>query len=109
MKNAAGHMLCRIFSLFFFHHIDYELKIRTLSEVYRTLKPGGKFVIVDVDEPTNFFRAFCAWPGYWLFQQNEIRENIEGRIKTAIEESPFQKWEKTAHYLGYIGVYELFK
>ncbi len=98
-----------VLSTFFFHHIDYELKTKTLAEVYRTLKPEGKFVIVDVDQPTNIFGAFCAWSGYWLFQQNEIRENIEGRLQQAIAESPFSRWEKTAHHLGYVGVYELVK
>jgi len=98
-----------VLSTFFFHHIDLELKAKVMAEVYRTLKPHGKFVIVDVDKPTNLFGTVCAWSGYWLFQQNEIRENIEGQLQHVIAGSPFKIWKKTAHHLGYVGVYELIK
>jgi demethylmenaquinone methyltransferase/2-methoxy-6-polyprenyl-1,4-benzoquinol methylase/phosphoethanolamine N-methyltransferase len=60
-------------STFFFHHIEFTLKQRALAELRRTVKPGGRIVIVDVDVPSNPFGALCAWSGYWLFRQEEIR------------------------------------
>src|ERR1035437_8457915 len=69
----------RAVSTLFFHHINADLKCRALDEIWRTLVPGGKAVVADVTTPTNLFGALCVWAGYVLFQQAEIRENIEGR------------------------------
>ncbi|MBF0331579.1 MAG: class I SAM-dependent methyltransferase [Candidatus Omnitrophica bacterium] len=96
-------------STFFFHHIDLELKVRALDEAFRVLRPGGSLVIIDVDIPTNIFGKACAWAGYILFQQEEIRENIEGKLRRAMERSRFGSFEAMAHYQGYITVFKLTK
>ncbi|MBF0594238.1 MAG: class I SAM-dependent methyltransferase [Candidatus Omnitrophica bacterium] len=96
-------------STFFFHHIDFELKLRALNEAYRVLKPGGFLVIIDVDVPTNMFGRLCAWAGYFLFQQEEIRENIEGKLRLAMEVSRFDSFEAVSHHQGYISVFKLTK
>ena len=96
-------------STFFFHHIDMELKVRALDEAYRVLRPGRALMIIDVDVPTNVFGRVCAWAGYFLFQQEEIRENIEGKLRRAMELSRFRGFEPVAHYQGYIMVFKLTK
>jgi len=95
-------------STFFFHHIHFELKKKVLAEAARVLKPGGRFIIVDVDVPTTWFGAICARAGHWLFQQNEIAENIAGRLREAFGASPFN-WKAVSHHSGYITVFELKK
>lgn len=97
-----------IVSTFFFHHIHFELKKQVLAEVARVLKPGGRFLIVDVDVPTTWFGSLCARSGHWLFQQNEIAENIEGKLRDALDESGFV-WNVISHHSGYITVFELTK
>lgn len=97
----------RVVSSMFFHHVNIDLKRRSLHEIWRNLKPGGRAVIVDVAPPTHALGALCAWAGYWLFQQPEIRENIEGRFEAALGESPFRQWRKSGQFAGYIGLYEL--
>lgn len=92
-------------STFFFHHIDAELKRRSLAELLRVLKPGGRLIIVDVDTPTNWLGKLCAWSGYWLFKQEEIRENIEGELPRALAEVPFREVTRVAHYSGYVTVF----
>lgn len=94
-------------STFFYHHIDFDLKISALNETYRVLKPGGFFVMIDVDVPTNTFGSLCSWAGYYLFHQEEIRENIKGKLRLAMESSSFTKYEQLAHYQGYISVFKL--
>lgn len=95
-------------STFFFHHIHFDLKKQVLAETARILKPGGTLLIVDVDVPTTWFGTLCARSGHWLFQQNEIAENIEGKLRLALTESPFS-WRAVSHHSGYITVFELTK
>ncbi len=97
-----------VVSTFFFHHIHFELKKEVLAEVARVLKPGGRLVVVDVDVPTTWFGSLCARSGHWLFRQNEIAENIDGKLREAFEESLFE-WEEISHHSGYISVFELKK
>ena len=94
-------------STMFFHHINADLKCRALDEIWRTLVPGGKAVVADVTTPTNLFGALCVWAGYVLFQQAEIRENIEGRLEEAFGRSKFRRWRTVARHAGYMSVYEL--
>ena len=94
-------------STMFFHHINADLKCRALNEIWRTLVPGGRAVVADVTRPTNLFGALCVWAGYVLFQQAEIRENIEGKLEEAFDRSKFSRWRKVAHHVGYMSVYEL--
>jgi ubiquinone/menaquinone biosynthesis C-methylase UbiE len=103
----ADQCFDRIVSSFFFHHVDAELKRRCLAEMHRTLKPGGRAVIVDVDIPTTWFGSVCAWSGYVLFQQGEIRENIRGVLREAFATSAFRSWRQVSHHCGYISVFVL--
>lgn len=96
-------------STFFFHHIDMELKVTTLNEMWRVLKNGGKAIIVDVDIPTNLFGKICAWSGYVLFQQNEIRENINGKLRDAMRQSRFETFTWISTHLGYVSTFILQK
>ena len=96
-------------STMFFHHINAGLKARALNEIWRTLKPGGKVIVADVMPPTNLFGKFCAWAGYLLFQQAEIRENIEGCLEKTFSSSRFRHWRTVARHAGYVAVYELEK
>ena len=96
-------------STMFFHHINADLKRRALKELWRTLVPGGRAVVVDVAPPTHGFGALCAWSGYILFRQAEIRENIRGELEAAFAGSPFASWRRAAHHGGYVSVYVLEK
>lgn len=96
-------------STFFFHHIDLGLKIKAIDEIWRVLKKGASAVIIDVDVPTNAFGSLCAWAGYYLFHQEEIRENIEGKLRLAITRSRFGAFEIISRHQGYISVLKLVK
>ena len=94
-------------STFFYHHIDRDLKNASLAELRRVLKPGGRAVIVDVDTPSHLFGKLCAWSGYWLFRQEEIRENIEGQLVEALNGARFSLVRKVSHHAGHISIFYL--
>ncbi|MBM4102443.1 MAG: methyltransferase domain-containing protein [Planctomycetes bacterium] len=96
-------------STFFFHHIDFELKKTVLNEMWRILKRGGKAVIVDIDTPTNIFGKICAWSGYILFRQEEIRENIKGKLREVMLSSKFGDFKFISSHLGYVSIFVLQK
>ncbi|MBT3192115.1 MAG: methyltransferase domain-containing protein [Verrucomicrobia bacterium] len=99
----------RAVSTFFFHHVEFNLKTKALSEMWRTLIPGSKAIVVDVDVPTTLLGSCSAWAGYRLFRQEEIRENIEGRLREAFDASPFQSWRSVSHHSGYMTLFELIR
>ena len=96
-------------STFFFHHIDFELKVAALNEMWRVLKKGGRAVIVDVDIPTNLFGKICAWSGYLLFWQDQIKENINGKFREAMAASKFSGYELVSTHMGYVSIFILSK
>lgn len=100
----------RALSTFFFHHLNYALKVRALAEIWRVLRPGGQAAILDVDVPYSLFGKVCAWSGYWLFHQDEIAENIRGKLRGALDESPWRgRWEIASRHSGYLSLFTMVK
>lgn len=100
----------RAISTFFFHHLNYGLKCRALAELWRVLRPGGLAAILDVDVPYSWFGSLCAYSGYWLFRQPEIKENIAGRLRDALDAGPFRgHWRIASRHSGYVSLFELRK
>ncbi len=100
----------RAVSTFFFHHLNADLKGKALAELWRILRPGGAAVILDVDIPYSRFGALCAYSGYWLFRQAEIKENINGVLRTTIRQSLFaSSWRMVSRHAGYLSLFKLEK
>lgn len=100
----------RVVSTFFFHHLPFGLKVTSLAEMWRVLRPGGQAVILDVDTPYSLFGKICAWSGYWLFHQAEIAENIHGKLRTALDASPWRgQWQIASRHSGYLSLLTMTK
>ena len=100
----------RVLSTFFFHHLNFDLKVRSLAEIWRVLRPGGQAAILDVDVPYTLFGKVCAWSGYWLFHQAEIAENIHGKLRAAFDAAPWRdRWSISSRHSGYLSLFTLVK
>ena len=96
-------------STFFFHHLNLEDKLAALREIHRVLRPEGALVLADVDIPTTSWGRFCARAGQWLFRQDEIGENIDGRLRELFEPAGFGQVDIARHDLGYVTTFVLSK
>ena len=100
----------RVLSTFFFHHLNYDLKVKSLAEIWRVLRPGGQAAILDVDVPYSLFGKVCAWSGFWLFHQAEIAENIRGKLRAALDASPWRgRWQIASRHSGYLSLFTMEK
>ncbi|MEG3863736.1 class I SAM-dependent methyltransferase [Microcoleus sp. herbarium12] len=66
------------------------------QEVYRVLKPGGLFTLVDFHRPTNL----VFWPGLavflWLFETETAWKSIETDLGSLLADVGFQQYNSEA-------------
>ena len=75
------------FSTLVFHHLPDDIKKRTIQEIYRVLKHGGKVVIADFGKRTGIIVRLYAI----IFEKLEyIRGNLKGVIPQYLEEIGFK-------------------
>lgn len=74
------------FNVFLLHHLPMESKLQCLREVYRVLKPGKPFLLVDVDKPTNLLGRII---GMTRWNIREIRENMEQPLTVLLKKTGF--------------------
>jgi len=94
-----------VVSSLFFHHVDLDLKQRTLAASFRVLKPGGKLVIADMHIPTTWMGWLVSWTSRWFFMQPQIAENIRGMLPNVMTEAGFSPPEIRANYFGYVAIF----
>ena len=92
-----------VFSSLFFHHLKSEDKLRTMKEVYRVLKPGGKFHICDWGRPSNLFSKMMFLLVRLLDGFEVTRDNIEGRLPSYIESAGFVGLRELGHVKTNLG------
>ena len=93
----------------FYHHLPAELKVASLEEAFRVLRPGGKFVTIDIDKPDNFFAWLFVMAGYVCLVQPAIKENIDGLLPSLIAQAGFEGLRLIDKRWGMISVYHCIK
>lgn len=74
-------------STLMFHHLNSEEKLAMLKEVYRLLKPGGKFYLYDFARPTDWYGRMLA-AVYRHFE--DIESGIAGEYPAMVENTGFR-------------------
>lgn len=97
----------RVFSSFMFHHLADADKVRTLGEVRRVLKPGGRLHLMDFvkADSVSGSRAVVRW----LHSGPRLKDNSDERILSLMRESGLSDPKRVAGrtmLLGQIAYYQ---
>lgn len=96
-------------SSFMVHHLSGEDKLRTFKEVYRVLRPAGRFYILDFGRPVNLLNRFQIWV---LLAAEHIGDNLNGRMISMLKEAGFEavsESDPTTTFFGPVWFYEAHK
>lgn len=95
-----------VLSSLMLHHLSPDLKREGLQEVYRVLKPGGRFVAVDFHQPANPLWWLVAWP--FLFMP-ATADNFRGRLPAFFREAGFDRVEMRGRRAGILAFWSAIK
>ena len=99
MPYADGS-IDRVLSSFMFHHLPREVKAKTLREVRRVLKPGGRFHMVDFAGPGTSKRGFIARR---IHTSQHLKDNDEGRVLGYLREAGLENPQVAARRDSHLG------
>lgn len=88
------------------HHLPPDLKQQGLREVYRVLKPGGRFVVADFYRPANPLWWLVAWP--FLFMRTTA-DNFRGTLPGYFREAGFDPVQSHGRRAGILAFWSAIK
>jgi ubiquinone/menaquinone biosynthesis C-methylase UbiE len=85
----------RVLSSLFLHHLKTDNKRRTLREVFRVLRSGGRFDVVDFGQPRTFYSRLVA---RITANSEEVAVNVQGLLPEMFREVGFQNVAETKQF-----------
>lgn len=91
------------------HEMTSKQLEQIINEVYRVLKPGGVFTLIDFHTPTNWL----FWPGVslflWLFETETAWQLLKTDLVGLLEKIGFKLQNRTFHAGGSLQVIQVQK
>jgi ubiquinone/menaquinone biosynthesis C-methylase UbiE len=96
----------RVLSSLFLHHLSTENKKRTLREMFRVLRSGGRFDLVDFGPPRTFYSRLVARV---TARSEEVAVNVQGLLPEMFREAGFEKVSETKHFMTIAGALSFYQ
>jgi ubiquinone/menaquinone biosynthesis C-methylase UbiE len=96
----------RVLSSLFLHHLTTENKRRTLREVFRVLRSGGRLHVVDFGPPRTFYSRLLA---RLTAGSEEIAANVQGLLPEMFREVGFVNVAETKQFMTVAGALSFYR
>ncbi|HEY6101759.1 MAG TPA: class I SAM-dependent methyltransferase [bacterium] len=85
-------------STLIFHHLSTAAKRSALAEIYRVLKPRGRFLLADFGRPQTILQWTLLSIGRLFDGIENTGANLQGRLPAMLADAGFQVAEATGRY-----------
>jgi ubiquinone/menaquinone biosynthesis C-methylase UbiE len=89
----------RVFSSLMFHHLQPEVRVASLREVLRVLRPGGSLHLMDFGGDSHRLHGLSRLAR----RSHTLQDNWDDRIPALMHESGFRDPTQTGHLAKHIG------
>lgn len=90
----------RVISCLMIHHLTAPNKLKAFQEVFRILKPGGEFHLLDFGKPTNLGMRLLSIP---IARMEEAGDNIRGLLTDMLRQAGLSGITETRHFKTVFG------
>jgi ubiquinone/menaquinone biosynthesis C-methylase UbiE len=98
----------RILCSLFFHHLNWDTKLRTAQELFRVLKPGAEFHVADWGRPTGSLMRALYLPIQFLDGFENTQDNVEGRLPELFQQVGFSEVARGQTFATMFGTMALY-
>ena len=98
----------RVLSSLLFHHLTRENKVRTLTEVFRVLRPGGQLHVADWGTPSNISMRIAFLSVQMLDGFKTTADNVNGLLPELFSSAGFEVGQESAQYMTISGTLSLY-
>ncbi len=99
----------RVLSSLLFHHLTRENKVRTLTEVFRVLRPGAQLHVADWGTPGNILMRIAFLSVQMLDGFKTTADNVNGLLPELFSTAGFEVTQESARYMTISGTLSLYR
>lgn len=90
----------RVVSCLMIHHLTTPNKLKAFQEVFRVLKPGGEFHVLDFGKPTSSGMRLIS---LFIAQMEQAGDNIRGLLPGLLHQAGFSNVTEAKHFKTIVG------